>query len=67
MKQYKPGTSCISSGQVLQCPYEIREGSVFPQQFPVFPFVQLGNAHSVFIRFYLFCHDIQCHFAQIQI
>ncbi|MEY8522151.1 DNA methylase [Lachnospiraceae bacterium 38-10] len=28
VKQYKPGTSCISSGQVLQCPYDFERGKL---------------------------------------
>ena len=35
--------------------------------FTVTFFIQLGNAHTVFIRIDVLCHNIHCDFAQIQV
>ena len=46
---------------------EIRDRPVVPKQFTVTFFIQLGNAHTVFIRIDVLCHNIHCDFAQIQV
>ena len=48
-------------------PPEIRQRTVIPEQSAVTHLVQFCNAHTISIRLYMFCHNIERHFAQIEI
>ena len=46
---------------------EIRQRTVLPQLFPIFPLIQFGNPHAVLIRLDALRHDVHCDFGEIQI
>ena len=46
---------------------EVGQGRVLPEQIAVGAFVQLGDAHAVFVGRGFFCHDIHCHFGEVQV
>ena len=48
-------------------PPKVGERPMRPKETPVTFLVQLRYPHSVFVCRHVFCHDIHCHLAQIQI
>ena len=46
---------------------EVRQRPVAPEGFPVGLFVQLRDAHAVFIRLHVLGHDVHGHLGQVQV